>query len=414
MSVSVSGRAIGAVSELIKKHLINSWQTFVLPTPTITIGRPEKSTSNPPPARLNLFLYELKIDPFLRNTSLGPSRSPPVWLAAKYILTAFDSSSESDSVDALQYLGEGLRILAALNKIPIENGALPLPELDENPEDLVLTIEDVGVEILSRIMQGPDQLYRSSAGFEVRPIMLAPSGLPSYSLLVGIDYTQDPLVEIGEKGVQIDVSTLPPRSSITTITPSKVELDTTIIIYGKNLDPPGLAAYLNSFELVITSQTKDMIECHITMPIIDENSIAAGSHVIYTVQNMTGIRRRRTSNLVIGSLIPKVESATPNSIIKVSDPFSGNPLIEGNIEVLGNLLGRIEDDVVVGLYKNGKTTNVLTEIIATPTSPPSPPQRSIRLPIRSANMVTPDTYRLIYTVNGEQAKSSPLVRLDTA
>jgi len=154
------------------------------------------------------------------------------------------------------------------------------------------------------------------------------------------------------------------------------------------------------------------------MPIVDENSIAAGSHVIYIVQNMTGIRRRRTSNLVIGSLIPKVESATPHSLTKVHDPSTGKDLIEGKIDVLGNLLGRIEndvvmDDVVIGLYKNGKTTNVLTDIIANPTPSPSAPQHSIRLPIISANRVEPDTYRLIYTVNGEQAKSSPLVRLDT-
>jgi hypothetical protein len=407
----MSGRAIGAVSEIIKNHLMNSWQNFVLPTPTVTIGRPEKSTGNPTAARLNLFLYELKIDPFLRNRSLNTSRSPFVWLAAKYILTAFDRSNESDSMEALQYLGEGIRILAALNKIPIENGPLPVPELDENHEDLILTIEDVGVEVLSRIMQGPDQQYRSSAGFEVRPIMLAPSGLPSYSLLVGIDYSQDPFLEIGEKGIHIDINTLPPRPTITTTTPSKFELDTTIMIYGKNLDTPGLAAFLNSSDLLITSQTKDIIECHIAMPIVDENSIAAGSRTMHIVQNITGIRQRR-SNLVIGSLIPKVESATPNALVEVNDPSTGNPLIEGNIDVIGNLLGREEDDVVVGLYKNGKTTNVLTEIIANPTPPPSPPQHKVRLPIRSANRVAPDNYRLIYTVNGEQAKNSPVVTLD--
>jgi uncharacterized protein DUF4255/IPT/TIG domain-containing protein len=408
----MSGKAIGAVSEIIKNHLTNYWQSFVLPTPTITIGRPEKSTGNQTPARLNLFLYELKIEPFLKNTSLGPSRSPPVWLVAKYVLTAFDSSSESDTVEALRYLGEGIRILAALNKIPVKNGSLPLPELDENPEDLMLTIEDVGVEVLSRIMQGPDQLYRSSAGFEVRPIMLAPSVLPTYSLLVGIDYTQDPFLEIGQKGIQIDVDTLLPRPSINAITPSKFELDTTILIHGKYLETPSLAAYLGTFELLITSQTKDIIECHIATQNIDENSIMAGSHIILLVQNTMSVRQRR-SNLAICSLIPKVDSATPHSLIKVNDPRTGNLLIEGNIDVLGNLLGRETDDVVVGLYKNGRTTNVLTEIIANPTPPPSPPQHSIRLPIRSANRVEPDNYRLIYTVNGEQAKSSPLVRLDT-
>jgi Pvc16 N-terminal domain len=412
MSVSMSGRAIGAVTEIIRNNLLNLWQSAILPPPDVTIGRPEVSTTAPPiqSARLNLFLYELKLDPFLRNTPPVTSQPTPLWIDAKYLLTSFDSHGESDSAEALRYLGEGMRILASLNTIPIENG--PLPELDENPQSLRLTIEDVGVELLSRIMQGPDQRYRSSAGFEVRPIMIAPSGLPTYSLLVGIDYTKDPAVKIGLQGIKIDVESLPPRPSIIEISPRKFEIDNTIVLYGRNLNVSDLSAFLGSEKLIITSQKNDTLECLASLSHTDENSIMAGNHTLYLVQNLA-MRRRRISNVVIGSLIPLVDSATPSSLIKVNDPTTGKELIEGNIDVIGNLLGRNIDDVIVGLYKNGSTTNVLTNFIVNPSPFPSPPQHSVRLKISKENKVEPDSYRLIYTVNGQQAKDSFLVRLNT-
>ena len=38
--------------------------------------------------------------------------------------------------------------------------------------------------------------------FEVRPVMIAPADPPNYSLLVGVDYTQDPvkIIDSGESG----------------------------------------------------------------------------------------------------------------------------------------------------------------------------------------------------------------------
>jgi hypothetical protein len=407
MSVSMSGKAIGALTQLIKDHIVNVWNDSILQKPDVTIGRPE-APLNPQKTILNLFLYELKIDPFLRNTALGPGREPPVWLVAKYLLTAFDSTGESDTMDALRYLGEGIRILASLTTIRPQN--MPLPELESNPETLKLTIEDVGVEMLSRLMQGPDQKFRSSIGFEVRPIMIDSSSLPSYSLLVGIDYTKDPLVEIGEEGIKIDIDSLSIQPVIVDIEPKKFELGNTLYVKGRNLDLPDLSIYLNSSELDITSQGKDGLECLVDFPGIDENSIVAGNYTIYLIQKVTNTRQRK-SNAALGSLIPKIDSTIPSSLSKVTHPQLGQVIV-GNINIVGNLLGRQGDDVVVGLYRDARTTNVITKFTSIASTPPAPPQHNVILQISITDKVLPGVYRLIYTVNGQQAKSSPQVRLD--
>jgi len=417
MSVSMSGKAIGSLTELIKNHILNAWDNSSgLPKPNVTIGRPE-ALEDTQGARLNIFLYQLNLDPFLRNTSLGPARPIPVWLVAKYILTAFDNKHESDTMDALLYLGEGIRILASLTTITLPQN-ISLPELERNPETLKLTIEDVGVELLSRIMQGPDQKYRSSTGFEIRPIMIESSSPPSYSLLVGMDYTKDPIMKIGEEGIKIDIESFFIQPVIVGIERQKFEFGETFYVEGKNLDIADLSIYLGSLELDIISQKKDILECKIDLSEIDdENLIVAGNYPIYLTQHLTGTKIRK-SNIVIGSLIPKVDSATPNSLEIVADPITAQEFIKkGDIDILGNLLGRqnenVKDDVVAGLFRDGKTTNVLTEFTAIPSTQPGElPQRNVILHIQISDKVVPEIYRLIYTVNGQQAMNSPEVRLE--
>lgn len=408
MSVSMSGKAIGTLTQLIKEHILNIWNDTVLQKPEVNIGRPEPP-SNPQKATLNLFLYELKLDPFLRNTSLGPAKQPPVWLVAKYLLTAFDNTGESDTMPALRYLGEGIRILSSLATIKPQN--MPLPELEGNPETLKLTIEEVGVEILSRLMQGPDQKYRSSIGFEVRPIMIESFTLPSYSLLVGIDYTKNPNVEIGEEGIKIDVDSLSIRPVILDIEPKKLDIDTMLNIKGRNLDLSNLTIYLDSLQLDITGQWSDRLECKVNFTGVNPDSIAAGNYPIYLVQKIDNTKKRK-SNATLGSLIPKIDSATSSSLNKVTDPQAGYQLMTGNITIFGSLLGRQDDDVVAGLYNDGSTTNILTDFASITSTPSDPPQHNVILQIGITDRVLPGVYRLIYTVNGQQAKNSPQIRLD--
>jgi len=47
--------------------------------------------------------------------------------------------------------------------------------LRDNPNELKITFDAATVELLSKLMQGPDQRYRCSAAFQVRPVLIVPA-----------------------------------------------------------------------------------------------------------------------------------------------------------------------------------------------------------------------------------------------
>src|SRR6266705_3524191 len=108
MALVNTGRAIGAVTQTLRERL-----TTVLGAAVgqVTVGRPEPPAAALAGSRLNLFLYEIHHDEFLRNESLDDGQPPPLWLVLRYLLTAFDEGGDSDTVDAHEILGEGLRAL---------------------------------------------------------------------------------------------------------------------------------------------------------------------------------------------------------------------------------------------------------------------------------------------------------------
>ena len=62
MALADSGRAIGAVTRLLREHLVR--RGFA-----VSIGKPEDAADTNTTAKLNLFLYETTFDASLRNVS---------------------------------------------------------------------------------------------------------------------------------------------------------------------------------------------------------------------------------------------------------------------------------------------------------------------------------------------------------
>jgi hypothetical protein len=405
MALADTGKAIGAVTRLLVDQLTNDASIS-----RVTVGRPEQPAPSTDNARLNLFLYETTFDASLKNSPLDEGQPPPLWLVLKYLLTGFDSGGESDSIEAHEHLGVGLRALQKLSFLRLN--AASLSALNDNPEVLKITFDETPSDLLSKLMQGTDEKYRFSVSFQVRPVMIATGEPPSYSLLVGVDYTTPaPGNVIGEKGIHIPV--IPSLGQkITRVDPLKFEANSTITIFGNDLNLSGLSVMLSTAELAVTAQQPNMLKCLVNGNIVGGNVISAGNHPISVVQTLqTG--RRRSSNLLIGNLLPRLDKAVTDSLTRF-DPTDATSKVFGNIDMEGVLLGTKEDDIFLALYREGKVVKAFDEFTVKPPPPPPPPvqpQTQMRLEIKRDDAVPPGKYNVILRVNGQQAKNSPEMEL---
>ncbi|MEW6417490.1 MAG: Pvc16 family protein [Nitrospirota bacterium] len=393
MALADTKNAIGKVTKLLIDRL-NSKTAL-----TVAAGRPEPGNGSD--RQLNIFLYEASFDPSLKNLPLDEGQPAPLWLVLKYILTAFDDAGNSDTIQAHEYLGQGIRALQELSFLPLTSpiDAEVLKALKDNPEPLKITFDETPSDLLSKLMQGSDEKYRFSIGFQVRPVMIATGEPSSYSLLVGVDYTTSPYTLIGEEGIHIPViPSMGPR--IIEISPPKFEVNSTLTILGNDLNLSGISVMLGQTELAVTAQQPNKLQCVANGAIASGSVISAGSHPVSVVQTLPS-GRRRSSNLLIGELLPTLETATPGSLHAVSGPPSG---IAGNIEMTGALLGREEDDIFVALYKDGEIVRVFDGPFTF-----APDQSNLTLQIEDSAPVPSGNYRIILRINGQQAKNSPEV-----
>src|SRR5205814_1019334 len=175
MALADSSQAIGAVTTAIADRL--KARTLL----DVSVGRPEPPLSTAAGSRLNLFLYEIQFDAFLKNVPLDEGQRPPLWLVLKYLLTGFDHDGKTtETVEAYANLGAGIAALQELSFLPVT----AIAALADNPENLRITFDESPTDLLSKVTQGSDEKYRLSIAFQVRPVMIAPAELPSYSLLV--------------------------------------------------------------------------------------------------------------------------------------------------------------------------------------------------------------------------------------
>lgn len=410
MALVDTGKAIGAVASLLKVRL-------GAVTPVVSIGRPAKADSGP---GLNLFLYESQFDPTLRNHPLDDGQPPPLWLVLKFLLTGVDADKESDSAAALEVLGRGLVALQQNSFLRFDGEADDIVDpLADNPEDLKITFDDANSELLSKLFSGADDTYRYSVSFQVRPVMIAPGAPASYSLLVGVDYTQTPAAIIGEQGIQIPViPSLGP--TISEVEPAKFEVGSVVTIKGTDLHRSGLSVSLGPLDLPVVSQRPDKLTFKVDSAIVNGEVISAGSHAIAVVQTLpTG--RRRLSNVLVADLIPTLDTAVIAGGTLVVNPAPLPPKPQtafASIDLAGVLLGSKDDDCFLALYRDGATHRLFDTFTdeADPAPPPPVPAQSAKSLKMVNDGVTDESvpvgdYLVIYRVNGQQAKQSPVVSL---
>lgn len=397
MPLAASSGAIGAVSQLLRDHLMAQIPTLG----DVTVGRPQAAIGGTH-LRFNLFLYEVQFDAHLKNISLQEDAPPPLWLSLRYLLTAFDTSGDSDTIEAHGLLGAGVRSLQSVNFSPPPG--IVVPELDASPDMLKLTFEEATVELLSRIMQGSDEQYRCSVGFHVRPLMIAPPEPPRAALLVGVDYTAGGVPIPPETAVHVPVMLmLGPR--LQSLSPETFEAGDTLVIRGADLMSPDVSIEFHDVPLTVVDRRPDGV--YVIAPVLLNNGqlTSAGWWPVVAVRLLPG-GKRRSSNPLVAGLRPILSTAASGA--NYLDPATN--ILYRTIDLTGRLLGVDSDDVVVAFLRNGITYGPFDRFVAPAVPPPiDQSQRKLQFP---ANSTLPaGAYRLILRVNGEQARNSPLVNL---
>jgi hypothetical protein len=406
MALAKSVAAIGAVTDLLIQRLKERASPL-----DVTLGRPEPNGGAS--ARLNLFLYEVQFDASLKNVPLDEGQRPPLWLILKYLMTAFDDDGKAtETISAYEHLGSGLRALQELSILSLAGVTTTtiVDPLNDNPEDLKITFDEAPPDLFAKIM-GAEDKYRLSVAFQVRPVMIAPGDLPSYSLLVGVDYTTGPPTVIGEAGIHIPV--IPSLgATITEVSPTSFERGATVTLKGTDLHLANLSVNFGPVELPVTMQQPDQLQFVVRPDIATSAVISAGSLPI-SVSQLLPTGRRRASNLLIGNLRPTLTGTSfpPPGVTT----FAGTPPPPvgwkfATIEVTGELLGKDNiDDFYLALYKDGSTFALLDT--QDDQSPPNAPQTVRRFQMTQFDAVPPGEYLAIYRVNGQQAPQGAIINL---
>jgi hypothetical protein len=374
MSLLDSQKAIGVVSELLRTRV-----SMRLSNMQVSVGRPEEATKTAGP-KLNLFLYRVGFDGFLRNAVLDAGQQPPMWLVLHYLLTAFDDKSESDSSAAHSLFGRGLIALQELNFLRPN-----APELAKNPEPLKITFDEADVELLSKVMQGTDEKYRVSAAFQVRPVMIMADQPASYAPLVktvGPPLPNPPPYD--QTGVWV-LPNLGPR--LETLEPERSTLPANLTLTGGDL---GDVDQVQIGPLSIAADLPPGKAVTATIPATA--ALSAGSYPVTVTRPFGGHVIR--SNALLLHVLPKLSSVTASALASVHLP--DDPRVFGHLALSGERLGGVDDSIFVAFYGNGGL-RFATEASGTAA------QTSLDIDVPVGKALDPGTYRIILRVNGEQA-----------
>jgi hypothetical protein len=167
-----SSTAIGMVSESLRNLLVG--EMTLSPAVNVTLLAPDETGGE---RRINLFLYKVQENPFLRNLDWqvkpgSPDRlvPPPLSLNLSYLMTAYaKNDSQTGNTAAHEILGEAMRVL-------YENPIIPkdylVTGLKNTREQIKIVQNTLNPEELSQIWNTFTQPFRLSVLYQVSVVQL--------------------------------------------------------------------------------------------------------------------------------------------------------------------------------------------------------------------------------------------------
>ena len=179
-------KAIAGVSSSLKALL----RDRMTEAATITIAPPDVQVDSVTGRRLNLYLYHVGENPYLKNQEIpgeghpGAYGYPPLSLDLRYIFTAFGTSDTGPDADieAQWILGDAMRVLHDIavitpnvveQKAPLPQPPILDPSLLGEFEQIKITLQPAGLDEISKIWTAlPNVNFRRSVLYEVSVVQL--------------------------------------------------------------------------------------------------------------------------------------------------------------------------------------------------------------------------------------------------
>jgi hypothetical protein len=155
---------------------------------TITVAPPDVQVDQVSGARLNLYLYHLSENPYLKNQEIpgegypGAYGHPPLSLILHYILTAFGPSDTTKDADlqAQHILGDAMRVLhdfaiISADLLQVKSAGQPIldPSLLDEFEQVKVALEPKTLEEISKIWTALPQVnFRRSVVYEISVVQV--------------------------------------------------------------------------------------------------------------------------------------------------------------------------------------------------------------------------------------------------
>jgi uncharacterized protein DUF4255 len=175
-------RAIAAVTRTLRTLLLDQMEDAAVP---VTVAPPDVVVDGFGGRRLNLYLYQVTENGFLRNQDIpnrpqsSPYGTPPLSLEMFYLFTAHgstDNGADSD-LEAQAILGDSMRVMHDFGivaaevlraRLPVIGEPILEPELQHEFEKVKITLKNSTLEELSKIWTAmPQANFRRSVTYEV-------------------------------------------------------------------------------------------------------------------------------------------------------------------------------------------------------------------------------------------------------
>jgi hypothetical protein len=183
--------AIGMVSRSLRNLLIG--EMTLRPAVNVTILAPDESGSN---RRINLFLYKIQENPFLKNMDWqvkpgDPAKlvPPPLSLNLFYLMTPYapNDTQTGNSADH-EILGEAMRVFY---ENPIGPRDYLVPGLQDTVEQIKIKQNMLDLEEMSKVWSTFTRPFRLSVLYEISVVQLDAASELRRLIAEGVNLTSD-------------------------------------------------------------------------------------------------------------------------------------------------------------------------------------------------------------------------------